>query len=266
VLPSETASDNLQVNSVDGASLIFIPAGEFMMGLTDAQIERIVASCSNCKASSFLPSQPVHAVYLDSYWIYQTEVTNRMYSQCVNAGFCNQPIKSGSKTRSTYFGDPTYDHYPVIFVDWYMANQYCQWAGGRLPTEAEWEKAARGNDQRLFPWGDQMPAPQLANIGLYVGDTTPVGSYPNGASPYGLLDMAGNVYEWVADWYSAEYYSISPANNPMGPSGPGTGKELRVVRGGNLYWEAVFAISAYHDNWEPSLTGNDVGFRCARSP
>jgi formylglycine-generating enzyme required for sulfatase activity len=242
--------------------MVFIPAGEFTMGLTDSQIERLVSNCSNCKASYFQYSRPVHAVYLDDYWIYQTEVTNRQYASCVNAGSCNLPINLNSKTHSSYYGNSRYDDFPVVYVDWYAADRFCRWAGGRLPSEAEWEKAARGDDRRLFPWGDQSPNAQLANVGLIVGDTTPVGSYPAGVSPYGLFDMAGNVYEWVADWYSPEYYEISPYDNPKGPSGPGD-EELRVVRGGNLYWDGSYATSGYHDYWEPYEISNDTGFRCA---
>jgi serine/threonine-protein kinase len=189
-----------------------------------------------------------------------------MYSLCVKAGICNPPIKYSSRTRSSYFGNPEYADFPVIYVDWYAADTYCRWVDGRLPTEAEWEKAARGIDERLFPWGDELPDANLANVGQMVGDTTGVGSYQNGASPYGLMDMAGNVYEWVADWFSPNYYAQSDYRNPLGPPNAVGEKPRRVVRGGNLYWEPVYATSGFHDYWEPYQTSNDVGFRCVWIP
>jgi serine/threonine-protein kinase len=201
---------------------------------------------------------------LSAYWIYQTEVTNKMYAACQDAGVCQPPEKLGSQTRSSYYRNPTYDNYPVVYVAWAASNTYCHWAGGRLPTEAEWEKAARGTDGRLFPWGNEPPHAGLANTGNNVGDTTAVGAYRQGASPYGVLDMAGNVWEWVADWFEVDYYSISPNVNPQGPASSSQG--LRSGRGGSWYWGDSYASSAYHDNWAPNKVDSGVGFRCVVSP
>jgi formylglycine-generating enzyme required for sulfatase activity len=223
---------------------------------------------SDCNPSYFKDQEPIHLVDMDAYWIDATEVTNAMYTECVHAGRCQPPFRSESATRSDYFNNPQYADYPVIYVSWNDANTYCSWVGGRLPTEAEWEEAARGTEGRTYPWGNATPSCSLANVRLNtgdycVGDTSRVGAYPAGTSPYNALDMSGNLWEWVNDWYSPLYYGSSPSANPTGPS---SGEE-RVLRGGswlNREWQLG---SAYRFSNKPDDRNKvNYGFRCAADP
>jgi serine/threonine-protein kinase len=232
------------IRPADGMMMVYVPEGIFSMG------------------TNHNPDIPIHKVTLDAYWIDQTEVTNAMYALCVQVTDCQPPSNYSSMTRSSYYGDPQYADYPVIYVNWTAADAYCAWAGARLPTEAEWEKAARGTDARKYPWGNSPPSCSLLNFwsktGKCVGDTKAVGSYPSGASPYGVLDMAGNVKEWVNDWYSESYYRESPERNPQGLA---SGTD-RVVRGGAWRWGVVESDRGDWDN--PDDRTFDLGFRCAR--
>jgi formylglycine-generating enzyme required for sulfatase activity len=222
--------------------IVFVPAGEFLMGSSE----------NDPVADS--DEKPQHPVYLDAYWIDQTEVTNAMYQRCVEAGKCTAP------QHSARYGSTQYTHHPVMGVTWEQAQTYCAWTGRRLPTEAEWEKAARGADGRLYPWGNIAPSADLLNFNRNVGDTTEVGSYPAGASPYGALDMAGNIWEWVADRYDKSYYAKAPAENPPGPA---TGV-TRVLRGG-AWGVDPRAVRASNRFWAFPGRNDLDGFRCARS-
>jgi len=266
--PMDPVTMRTQVSPVDGVPMVYVPAGAFMMGVKQVDEE----------GSS--DEKPLHEVDLDAFWIDQTEVTNVQYVLCVQAGVCEPPtafgvVKPNSNTRPFYYGNPDFADYPVVYVNWYAAQAYCQWAGRRLPTEAEWEKAARGTDQRWYPWGDQNVAGTLVNLadriygtdfsftlvndGYY--DTSPVGSYPRGASPYGALDMAGNVWEWTADWFSADYYAQSPLHNPTGP----VEGSSRALRGGSFNNSNRTIRTTERSYLGPLFAYGYIGFRCAVS-
>jgi formylglycine-generating enzyme required for sulfatase activity len=239
--------------------MVYIPAGSFEMGCAQGHNGGVP-----CTAVTVNNELPVHTVYVSAFAIDRTEVSNGQYAQCVAAGRCKAPPYWRSKTRLFYYGNPLYDNYPVIYVDWNLAYAYCNWVGKRLPTEAEWEKTARGADRlRAFPWGDKAPDCSLANFRTdttyCTPDTVPVDSYPEGASVYGALGMAGGVWEWVNDWYGADYYSVSPEINPTGPI---TGTQ-RVVRGGS--WDAFpYDLRvANRGRARPINQNPNLGFRCA---
>lgn len=237
----------------DGQSvkMVFVPEGEFSMGSETGDADE----------------RPVHPVYLDAFYIDMYEVTNAHYRTCVQAGACLPPVKNGSSTRSHYYDNPEFDNFPVMHISWEMAQSFCAWRGVGLPSEAQWEKAARGTDGRTYPWGEGIDC-QRANyyrqqgteFVACAGDTTQVGSYESGQSPYGAYDLTGNVWEWVADWYGSSYYKESPASNPPGP----VSGSARVVRGGS--WQfSDFSVRTTRRYWfNPANALENVGFRCAR--
>jgi formylglycine-generating enzyme required for sulfatase activity len=217
--------------------MVRVPAGEFRMG-SDTQNP---------------DERPLRTVRLDAFWVDRYEVTNSQYRDFVT--------RSGHRAPYTWEdGRLNGSLQPVVGVDWYDAQVYCAWAGKRLCTEAEWEKAARGTDGRSYPWGDEEPGTGRANYDMRIGRPVDVGSYPEGASPYGPLDMAGNVWEWVADWYGRDYYRDAPARNPKGPES-GT---IRVYRGGSWANGAVSIVTTKRGRLDPTARGDQIGFRCCR--
>jgi formylglycine-generating enzyme required for sulfatase activity len=261
----------------DASSMVSIPAGNFQMGCDPDHN----AGNSSCESDQL----PLHTVYLDAYSIDKYEVTNDQIAvfltsresndcdgyDCVHLASSYLRI---SYTGGQYVVDSGYGDHPVVDVTWYGANSYCTENGKRLPTEAEWEKAARGTSVRTYPWGDGAPNCTLANYDDFyymeshycVGDTTPVGSYPLGASPYGALDMAGNVFEWVNDWYSSSYYSSSPSSNPPGPEPEELYYSYKVVRGGGRFHHPYYMRTANRESsFHPDAGSGNVGFRCGVS-
>jgi formylglycine-generating enzyme required for sulfatase activity len=240
--PSSPQADTTMISPVDNATLVFIPAGEFLMGSKDSD------------ADADPDEKPQHTVYLDAFWIDRTEVSNDMYRRCVQAGGCTSPA------HSRRYGPAEYGDHPALGISWNQAVAYCTWAGRRLPSEAEWEKAARGTDGRLYPWGEEAPDPSRLNFDHLIDDTSPVGSHPAGASPYGALDMAGNVWEWVADGYDENYYAESPDKNPRG----GNSVNRRVLRGGSWNTQA-HNVRVSNRFWGFPGRNDTDGFRCALS-
>lgn len=264
-------------SSADGMLQLYVPEGQFTMGT---------------QTTGSLPDEgPQHAVYLDAYWIDRTEVTNAMFNDFVEeTGHVTTAEKEGHswvftgngwrraediswrQPRTSQAEIPAFRERPVVHVSWQDAQAYCQWAGRRLPTEAEWEKAARGSDGLLYPWGEERVTDTPANFAdknLPAGWSNreaddgytlsaPVGSFPAGRSPYGALDMAGNVYEWIQDWYAWNYYARSPYRNPQGPSSG----EHRVLRGGSWATKGANYQTTTRVSLPPTYTLQDTGFRC----
>jgi formylglycine-generating enzyme required for sulfatase activity len=257
--------------SIDGAVMVFVTGGTFHMGSTDGQIGAAVEFCEKfrglgtCKRSWFEDEIPQHIVTLDSFWIDRTEVTNLQYDLCIEAGECTP-----AECYSEFPIDE--DVKPVGCVTWFDAQAYCSWAGVRLPTEAEWEYAARGPNGNIFPWGDIFDPSRLnycdinctykwhdKNFDDGYSWPAPVGSYETGVSWCGAQDMAGNVWEWVADWYDPGYYTHTPTHNPQGPE---TGN-ARVFRGGSSHFFPPYVRSARRGGIPASSIYASGGFRCA---
>jgi len=224
----------------DGAETVLIPAGEFWMGTDDQDDDE----------------KPRHHVNLDAFAIDRYEVTNERYRRFVDASG-HPPPRFGAPVDPAILGGASQ---PVVGVSWLDAEAYCRWAGKRLPTEAEWEKAARGEDGRVYPWGDLWDSSRANSKESGLGRSVPVGSYPTGVSPYGVHDMAGNVWEWVADWYAEDYYQRSPRRNPTGPE---SGR-WKVLRGGSWGYLPSLLRTSKRLSITPELRNTVVGFRCAR--
>ncbi len=221
---------------VDEMTLVYVPSGTFLMGSDDGQSDE----------------QPPHEVTLDDFWIDQTEVTNKQYALCVADSACE---KSGRSDDNDFNGAQQ----PVVSVDWFNAKAYCEWAGSRLPSEAQWEYAARGVEDNTYPWGNELATCDLLNYNRCVGGTTAVSSYsPEGDSWVGASDMAGNVREWVADWYDSAYYDESVSENPLGPT---TGSR-KVLRGGSWSINAYVTRASDRDFLTPTARDFSIGFRC----
>ncbi len=232
-------ADGSKMAWLDGGTLVYVPSSQFQMG-TGAL------------------DAPVHAVSVDGFWMYATKVTNRMYSQCVSIGSCTAPTQ---EVGGPVYSNPEFANHPIVGVTWDQANGYCTWVGGRLPTEAEWELAARGTTAALYPWGNDEPTCDLANYGDCEGHTTKVTDYPAGKSVYGALDMLGNVFEWVNDWYDEAYFTSAPGANPLGPDSG----QFRVVRGSSFESTLQQTLSGIRRFNEPLDHSYDTSFRCAVS-
>ena len=239
IVPIDLSGPPMEIGSkftyVDGSVIIAVPAGQFVMGYGGED-------------------NPEHPVNISDFWIYRAKVTNVQYALCVNGGLCSPPDPGDNPE----FTDPLQANNPVVGVTYDQAAAYCSFVHGRLPTEAEWEKTARGPEGNVYPWGDAAPSCDLANIANCVRKTTAVKEYPQGQSYYEALDMSGNTYEWVADWYSPTYYGESPAIDPLGPD---TGKK-RSVRSTAFDSPAYEAESARRFSSRPDDPRSNLGFRC----
>lgn len=265
----ELALGDSRTRPVDGMVMVYVPGGEFVMGSDEDEVDYALQLClaydTNCSLRYFSIEQPQHTVQLSNFWLDRTEVTNDQYQRCLDAEVCGElSCQDTDELRDSDL--------PAVCVSWNQAETYCAWSGARLPTEAEWEYSARGTDGRRYPWGDEIDGHLLnycdANCELNKRDdevddgyarTSPVGSYPDGASWVGALDLAGNVWEWTADWYGP--YSSEQQVNPLGPDSGGR----RVARGGSWHTSADHVRSALRTYSEPDRSLNHVGFRCAAS-
>lgn len=266
--------DDFRTRSIDGMPMIFIPGGTFKMGSTEDEIADAIALCwqhyNICNRWYYEREDPHHLVTLDDYWIDQTEVSNAQFRLCVETGICAEP--STCKKGEPTFDDPEKANHPVVCVAWEDAQNYCQWAGARLPTEAEWEYAFRGTAASIYPWGDEFDGSRLnycdVNCSRLHADgrfddgyplTAPVGSYPSGTSWAGVLDLGGNVSEWVADWFGD--YSPDAISKPLGPK---TGSE-KMIKGCSWFFHPTYCRGALRPSVSPDTRFDYIGFRCTMS-
>jgi len=256
---STTTPTVYRQSEIINEKMVLIPAGSFTMG-SDA--DEALTGClkyeNDCERDWFFDEEPVHTVMLDDYWIDQYEVTNADYAECVQAGGCTEPYEVKSYSRDSYYDNPAYANYPVIYIDWTQARTYCEWRGARLPSEAEWEKAARGTDGRTYPWGEELNC-NMANYGTCVGDITEVGSYPDGVSPYDIYDMAGNVSEWTGSAYEDYPYAANDGREDVEKV-----EVSPVIRGGFWHGFPNNLRTTYRSPTYPDAGYNLIGFRCAR--
>jgi serine/threonine-protein kinase len=275
--------------------MVLVPAGEFVMGIAPDEIASLLRRNLKAKGALLKDETPSHRVFLDAFYIDTHEVTNARFRQFVQAtGYRTQAeregggmIRTGAKTwaqvSDANWRSPTgqgsgiagLEAHPVVQMSWHDAKAYCSWAGKRLPTEAQWEKAARGTDGRLYPWGNQSDGVRVNfcdrncafewkddSVDDGYGSTAPVGSYEAGKSPYGAYDMAGNVWEWVSDRYNAGYYQSSPARNPQGPA---SGAQVGL-RGGSWLYGALAFRATVRSGVPPDRRNNNIGLRCVQAP
>jgi len=255
VPPDQAQPGDVWKNPKDGSEMVFVPAGEFMMGISPAQedeLRRLIPDLDDAP-NAFVAEQPQHTVYLDAYWIDKTEVTNAQFAQFV--------YKAKYRVEGFWQREAGKELHPAIGVTWNDAMAYAEWAGKRLPTEAEWEKAARGVEGRFWPWGNTWDETKCV-----YSEVAPVGSFPQGASPYGCLDMAGNAWEWCIDWYDYNYYSECEkkgvVRNPTGPKEGGN----RILRGGA--WGSTLeylVLAAGRYSLPPREADAPSGFRCVKT-
>ncbi len=284
--PTGLSLGDVWTRPADGMVMVYVPGGTFQMGSSDVEID---GACSqweqalgsgNCYRDYFEDESPLHSVTLDSFWIDQTEVTNAQFAAFLNEQ--GNQMEGGvtwldledtgcriEENGGEFRPKDSYTDHPVVEVSWYGADAYCTWAGGRLPTEAEWEYAARGSEGWRYPWGDEFDGARLnycdgqcslpwtdETVDDGYAATAPVRSYPEGASWCGALDMVGNVWEWVADWYG--HY---PSDRQVNPTGTCSG-EARVLRGGSWKSDRGLARCAYRHRLNPDFSSDFIGFRC----
>jgi len=256
--PTGQSSPVANTTAIPSDSMVLIPAGSFSMGTS---VDQAMAECSkyrnDCQREWFTHQAPAHTVDVPAFYMDIYEVTNGNYLACETAGVCQPPRFAKSATHEDYYGNSEFDNYSVINVNWGNAQTYCEWRGARLPTEAEWEKAARGTDGRTFPWGEGLDTTYANYADSKFGDPVAVGSYEKGKSPYGLYDMAGNVWEWVEDWYGP-YPGGDPAASPE------YGQKARVLRGGAWFDPGNSIMSSDRGGLDPTHSFGNIGFRCAK--